>query len=116
MIDYEDYTRFRDLRNLKDGDVAKLAKIPPSTFSDWKSGKSRPKADKIKIADALKIDYSVFIGPVGKFSTYNTKKGTVTIDIEADQSNRIKKALKLYEAYEQAVPEIQSAVDRILKP
>lgn len=49
---YEIYCKLRDDRGLKDADVVKATGITKSTFSDWKSGKSVPKADKIqKIAD-----------------------------------------------------------------
>lgn len=78
MITYEIYTRYRNERHLKDGEVARLAGIPPSTFSDWKNGKSTPKQDKMsKIALALGMDYYEFVGPVGKFSALNPKKAKV---------------------------------------
>ena len=36
--------------------VANITKIPNSTFSDWKSGKNKPKEDKlIKIAECLGV-------------------------------------------------------------
>lgn len=72
MITYEKYTRYRDERNLKDGEVAKKANIPPSTFSDWKSGRCTPKLEKMqKIAAALDMDYFTFVGPIGKYSSLN---------------------------------------------
>lgn len=63
MIDYDFYAKLRTERGLKDSDVAKKAKIPPSTFTDWKKGKSAPKEEKMrKIADALGISYFQLIG------------------------------------------------------
>jgi transcriptional regulator with XRE-family HTH domain len=42
--------------------VSKGTGIPGSTFSDWKSGKSSPKVDKlIKIADYLGIELEELI-------------------------------------------------------
>lgn len=57
---YEIYCRLRDERGLKDADVVRETKITKSTFSDWKSGRSKPKNDKLqKIADffGVSIEY-----------------------------------------------------------
>lgn len=57
---YSVYCKLRDERNLKDADVAKATGITKSTFSDWKSGRSNPKNEKLqKIADyfGVTIDY-----------------------------------------------------------
>ena len=49
---YEIYCKLRDERGLKDADVVRETKITKSTFSDWKSGRSNPKQEKLqKIAD-----------------------------------------------------------------
>lgn len=51
---YELYCKFRDKKGVKDSDVSKATGIPQSTFSDWKSGRSKPNTEKlIKIADYL---------------------------------------------------------------
>lgn len=56
MDTYQNYVKIRDGKGLKDSYVAKAAGISQSTFTDWKSGKSKPKMDKLsKIADALQI-------------------------------------------------------------
>lgn len=86
MITYEEYCKIRDSKGLRDGDVAKIAGIQASTFSEWKKGKCTPKYEKMsKIAEALGMDYFEFVGPVGKFSSLNPKKAqkreiTVTMD------------------------------------
>jgi transcriptional regulator with XRE-family HTH domain len=57
---YEIYCKLRDDKGYKDSDVAKIAGITKSTFSDWKSGRSCPKNDKLqKIAEVLgvTVDY-----------------------------------------------------------
>ncbi len=57
---YEIYCKLRDDQGLKDADVVKATGITKSTFSDWKSGRSKPKQDKLqKIADFLgvSVDY-----------------------------------------------------------
>lgn len=53
---YENYCRIRDAMGYKDADVVKGTGITKSTFSDWKSGRSNPKNEKlIKIADFLGV-------------------------------------------------------------
>lgn len=59
---YERYCILRDLEGLSDSDVAKKCEFSKSTLSDWKSGKSIPKADKmVLIARCLKtsVEYLV---------------------------------------------------------
>lgn len=53
---YEIYCELRDKRGCKDSDVAKATGITKSTFSDWKSGRSKPKGEKLrKIADFFNV-------------------------------------------------------------
>ena len=53
---YENYCKIRDEKGYKDADVVKGTGITKSTFSDWKSGRSNPKNEKlIKIADFLEV-------------------------------------------------------------
>lgn len=57
---YERYCKLRDEKGYKDATVARLANIPKSTFTDWKSGRSVPKREKlIRIAECLgvSLDY-----------------------------------------------------------
>ena len=59
---YEEYERLRDLAGYKDADVAKATGIHRSTLSQWKSGKSTPKAAALKkIADFLRVPVDWFI-------------------------------------------------------
>lgn len=55
---YERFKKLLDENNAKPSEIAKATGIPPSTFSDWKVGRSRPKLDKIKkIADYFEVSY-----------------------------------------------------------
>lgn len=57
---YEIYCMIRDKLGYKDSDVARGTGITKSTFSDWKSGRSNPKNEKLsKIAEFLgvSVDY-----------------------------------------------------------
>lgn len=63
MSSYENYVKFRDALGLKDIDVARKANVPPSSFTDWKKGKSAPKVVKMtKIADALGVSLNEIFG------------------------------------------------------
>lgn len=53
---YAKYVELRDMKGVNDATVAKATNIPPSTFSDWKTGKSKPKIEKLlKIAEYFGI-------------------------------------------------------------
>ena len=56
MFLYENYLKIRNLRRARDADVSRATGIPPSTFSDWKHGRSHPRAEKmIKISEFLDV-------------------------------------------------------------
>lgn len=61
MTTYENYCKIRDSKGFKDSNVAFMACIGKSTFSDWKAGRSQPKADKLKkIAEVLDVSIESF--------------------------------------------------------
>lgn len=56
LLTYERYAEFRDAKGMTDYKISRLAGIPPSTFSDWKSGRYTPKLEtQMKIANILKL-------------------------------------------------------------
>jgi transcriptional regulator with XRE-family HTH domain len=58
---YEIFQALLDERKLKASDVARETKIPGSTFTDWKKGRSAPKLDKLqKIASYFGVSVEVF--------------------------------------------------------
>ena len=58
---YESYAIIRDKRGYRDADIAKMTGIAKSTFSEWKSGRSQPKLDKLyAIARVLRVDVNMF--------------------------------------------------------
>ncbi|HHV13247.1 MAG TPA: helix-turn-helix transcriptional regulator [Clostridiales bacterium] len=84
---YETYCKLRDQKGYKDADIVKATGITKSTFSDWKSGRSAPKNDKLqKIADffGVTVDYLT----TGKESDDKT--------IEDDTLMSYEKLLKIY--------------------
>lgn len=46
---YEKYVELRNKKGVTDYRVAMDTKISKSTFSEWKTGRSKPKVDKLKI-------------------------------------------------------------------
>lgn len=61
---YEEYARLRDLKGYIDNDVAKATGIHRSTLSQWKTGKSTPKAVALKkIADFLNVPIEWLLPP-----------------------------------------------------
>lgn len=61
-MNYEKYTLLRDNRNLTDYRISKDTGITKSTFTDWKTGRSNPKIDKIKIlADYFGVPIEYFL-------------------------------------------------------
>lgn len=134
MISYEHYSKIRDLKGLKDGKVAELAGIGRSTFSDWKSGRSNPKDEKLmKIAAALGVTYAYMIGmesepnastaalehniayndehggkaEFSKFLHRTTSSNPAALQLSSDE-------LKLIELYRSATPERKAAIEVLL--
>lgn len=59
---YLDYIRLRDQMGMTDADVARATGIGKSTFSDWKSGRSSPKLEKLmKLAECFGVNLEYFI-------------------------------------------------------
>ena len=59
---YLDYIRLRDQMGMTDADVARATGIGKSTFSDWKSGRSAPKLEKLmKLAEYFGVGLEYFV-------------------------------------------------------
>lgn len=59
---YKKYVELRDSKGLTDYKVSLDTGITKSTFSDWKSGRSLPKLEKLsKIADYFGVTVDYFI-------------------------------------------------------
>lgn len=59
---YEKYVEIRDSKGITDYRVSEDTGITKSTFSDWKSGRSKPKIDKLKIlADYFEVPIEYFL-------------------------------------------------------
>jgi len=61
-MSYEKYALIRDKHGYTDAKVAEATGIAPATLSQWKTEKSKPKADKLlKIADLFDVPVDVLI-------------------------------------------------------
>lgn len=105
MTKYERYCKLRDAKKLKDSNVAALTGIGKSTFSDWKSGRSEPKNDKLqKIADCLGVSVGYFTDDesddrsVGYY--INDETAAIAQDIFENKELRL-----LFDAARDATPE-----------
>ena len=80
---YEIYCQLRDGRNLKDSDVARATNITKSTFSDWKSGRSNPKNDKLKrIADYFGVSVEYLMNGNSDNTLTEKDKKDISKDLE----------------------------------
>lgn len=62
MTSYEKFTAMLESTGERVFTVSKATGIPPSTFSDWKSGKSLPKTEKLaKIAKHFGVSVAYFL-------------------------------------------------------
>lgn len=115
MTIYERYCMARDSKGLKDSNVASGTNIGKSTFSDWKSGRSIPKSDKLhKIAEFLEVSFEWLSTGEEKEDSpiYYTNEETAAIaqDIFENKELRL-----LFDAARDAQPEdIQTAYDMLL--
>lgn len=59
---YKKYIQLRDKKGVTDYKVSKDTGITKSTFSDWKTGRSAPKTEKLKIlADYFDVSIDYFL-------------------------------------------------------
>lgn len=59
---YEKYKALRDKKGVTDYRVSVETGITKSTFTDWKTGRSQPKVDKLKIlADYFEVSIEYFL-------------------------------------------------------
>lgn len=59
---YEKYVRLRDERGLTDYRVSVETGITKSTFTDWKTGRSQPKLDKLqRLASYFDVEVAFFL-------------------------------------------------------
>lgn len=91
-------------------EMARKSNLEKSAISNYIKGKRVPRQDKVlAIANAYNVNPSWLMGLDVPMRTSDV------IEMSEDKSSRIDEALKLYELYQNAIPEIQSAVESLLK-
>ena len=110
-------------RDMRPVDLANKTDIPEATISQYRSGYAKPKYQRIvRIADALNVNLTWLMGgdvPMEK------NRGSVDISFLDIQNNNIEvtypdpsdlaRMQELYQKYQNALPQIQAAVDSLLK-
>lgn len=110
---YEIFAKLLEERGVTAYKVSKATGIAGSTFSDWKSGRSTPKQDKLqKIADYFGVSVDFLI--TGKEETAVAQE--THVDLKAE-FNRIKKLLESREnapLYFDGQPADQESINLLL--
>ena len=105
---YEIYCKLRDLRNCKDSDVAKATGITKSTFSDWKSGRSNPKGEKLrKIADYFGVSVEYLTTGEKTDETYYINEETAKVAQKIFENKELR---MLFDAVSDSTPDDLSAL------
>lgn len=100
---YEIYCKLRDAKKCKDADVAKATGITKSTFSDWKSGRSKPKGEKLrKIADYFGVSVEYLTNGEDSSETYYINEDTAKVAQKIFENKDLR---MLFDAVEDADPE-----------
>lgn len=77
---YEIFALLLEQRHLKAADVCKGTGLPSSLFSEWKRGKSTPKADKLKkIADFFEVSVEYLMTGEENSPIYYTNEETARL-------------------------------------
>jgi transcriptional regulator with XRE-family HTH domain len=100
---YEIYCKLRDAKKCKDADVAKATGITKSTFSDWKSGRSKPKGEKLrKIADYFGVSVEYLTNGEDSSETYYINEDTAKVAQKIFENKDLR---MLFDAVEDATPQ-----------
>lgn len=109
---YEIFAQLLEQRNLKAADVCKGTGLPSSLFSEWKRGKSTPKADKIKkIADFFGVSAEYLMTGEENTPTYYLSDETAKAAQEIFENKELR---LLFDAARDAEPEDLTAVHSML--
>lgn len=113
---YEIFANLLAERNLKAADVCRGTGLPSSLFSEWKRGKSCPKADKLKkIADffGVSLDY-LMTGEEPEAHTLSDSNSELLSMIRNDAylMQMVRKMLKLNNEHDKEI--LMALVDAML--
>lgn len=111
---YEIYCQLRDAKGCKDAEVARCAGVAKSTLSDWKSGKSNPKQDKLaKIAKYFEVSVEYLMTGKEPQPTFAVEMAEIDLQL-SNQSKRLKEyMLKLAELPKDKQENILNLIDML---
>lgn len=100
---YERFCSLLEMHKIKAVEVSRATGISSTVFSEWKKGKARPKADKLqRIADYFNVTLEYLM--TGKIPS-----------LKKPENSPEERAIYLYKLYSKASPEVQKAIDLLLK-
>jgi len=110
---YDRYLELLRKKGVKSSDVTKATKIPASTFTDWKYGRSNPGAGKLqKIADYFGVSIDYLMTGKEKEDGYYANPETAKIAQEIFENKELR---LLFDASRNAKPEdLKLAHDMLL--
>lgn len=109
---YEIYQILLDEKGLKNADVARATGISNMTLSDWKRGKSVPKADKMqKIAEYLNVSVDYLM--TGNEMEFTAEMAEIDLELSRMKERTKLYALKLSKLSKSDQDTIMSLIDRM---
>jgi len=114
------FNKALSLRNMRPVELKEKTGISEAAISQYRSGYAKPKQDRLYlIANALNVNPTWLMGlDVPMEYPRNTPGDFIVTNKDRNENYLIEvenKARELYKLYENASPEIQAAVDTILK-
>ena len=111
---YEIYQSLLDKKGLKNADVSRETGISNMTLSDWKRGKSTPKADKIKkIAEFLGVSVDYLL--TGQDPEFSIEVAQTDVALSNMESRLKEYALKLNELSKDKQELVEKLIDELGK-
>ena len=105
---YEKYVELRDKAKVSDYKVSEVTGITKSTFSDWKSGRSNPKGEKLrKIADYFGVSVEYLTTGEKTDETYYINEETAKVAQKIFENKELR---MLFDAVSDSTPEDLSAL------
>lgn len=118
--DFKDrFNKALSLRNMRPVELKEKTGISESAISQYRSGYAKPKQDKLYlIAKALDVNEAWLMGldvPMNNTPRISDDIKSLDAALPVFNEEDIDQMIALYTAYTKAIPEIQAAVESLLK-
>lgn len=118
--DFKDrFNKALSLRNMRPVELKEKTGISESAISQYRSGYAKPKQDKLYlIAKALDVNEAWLMGldvPMNNTPQISDDIKSLDAVLPVFNEEDIEQMIALYTAYTKAIPEIQAAVESLLK-